>query len=712
MNRLFFSLCFVFFSLQLSAHSFLTQLQTLNSNWKNFMLQAPPYKAKSFVTDRAFIQAHLFAVESMLRDADVSALSPELKRARMQHLDVLHAYVLKGEFPQNKWRAGRVPVFIDDAGVHCAVGFLIQQSGNAALAKRIAANNNYIRVYDIADPEMLVWQKKSGFTVHELALIQPTYDFEKRQRESVTAEVNPVCGIAYFPPIEEYDGQGRIISQKNVPRYLGECKDGVLHGRWIQYACAYSTKGFVVEGQFIEGKKSGIWKHYVQRGCVIDYNPEIIEHWSNGERHGSYTQYDETGSVIEQGTYSHGKKIGVWTTWSRRILVATVKYQDGKKNGDSIAYYNSNFYGDSLHPLPISIDTYQNDVLLHKRYFSVNQKLAWEKKRVGDSLFWSSIYYGEGKIWQQGYEVLRYKQEIIYQMIHDDFDEPGTVQNGVRTVETFEKTGKWIMYAPVQHYLVSYASGDSCHFYMENDRVKWRTYFNKNLDLGTYKDSVVYETPVPFGRDVYNELKIKTETWSFNPNKTTVNCVIRDKDGYGISSSTYDKTRLVAFALFHHQSNYQRRLWQRNYTNGSDTTWTFKYSEYNTKGILILDGVLAADTITREGFWIFRDSTGQKKHAGNYHINKKVGFWEETTDSSRLYGKYVNDVRQGEWIETSATMRSTGEFVSGKREGIWKEYALNNPAQYWIGKYHLGKRVGKWKLIGLNEKVLDRINYD
>lgn len=675
------------------------------------MLLAPKQDAKSFKTDRTFIQAHLFAVESILRDADVSALSPELKRARAKHLNVLHEYILRGEFPQNKWRQGRIPVFIDDAGVHCAVGFLIQQSGHDQLAQHIANHNNYIRVYDIADPEMLVWQKKSGFTVHELALIQPTYDYEKHRREQVTVEVNPVCGIAYFPPIEEYDAQGRIISQKNVPRYLGECKDGVLHGRWIQYACAYNPKGFVVEGQFIEGKKSGMWKHYTQRGCVIDFNPEIIEHWSNGELHGLYTQYDETGRVIVEGTYNYGKKIGVWKTWSGRILVSTVQYQDGKKNGDSIAYYNSNFYGDSLHPLPISIDTYQNDVLIHKRYFNERQKLVWEKKRINDSLFYSALYIGEGKVWQHGYESFFIKQEPVYEPI-DDYGEPGFAKSGTRAVAVFEKTGKWTMYAPLQHYLVSYMKGDSCIFYMKNDRIKSRTYFNKNADEGTYKDSIVYETPLSFGRNDYAQEKTKTETWSFRPNSQSVTCLIRDQNGYAISSSSYDKNKLASHAIYQHQSNYMSRSWQRHSTNEKDTTWSFKYSEYGAKNMLLIDGILAADTQTRQGYWTFRDSTGKKLYAGNYQLNKKQGYWEETTDSSSLYGKYVKDVRVGEWVETSATMRSTGEFDAGMREGVWKIYALNNPAQYWTGKYHLGKRVGKWKLVGLNEKVLDRINYD
>ncbi|MGL4599445.1 MAG: hypothetical protein ACRCYO_18120, partial [Bacteroidia bacterium] len=150
-----FTFLLVLFALHVSAHSFLDQLQSLNSNWKNFMLLAPKQEAKSFSTDRAFIQAHLFAVEKTLRDADVSALSHMQQRARTQHLNVLHAYIMRGEFPQNKYCAGRVSVFVDDAGVHCAVGFLMQQSGNEQLVQRISKHDNYIRVYDMADLEML-----------------------------------------------------------------------------------------------------------------------------------------------------------------------------------------------------------------------------------------------------------------------------------------------------------------------------------------------------------------------------------------------------------------------------------------------------------------------------------------------------------------------------------------------------------------------------
>lgn len=123
------------------------------------------------------IRAHLRLVHRLLATRDVSALSPTQRAHRAAALAHLVAYTERGEFPRRTGDAfpGRRPRFIDDRGVHCAVGQLIADSGDEPLAREIADRFEYAYVPAITVPALAVWAESHGFTVHELAMIQPQY---------------------------------------------------------------------------------------------------------------------------------------------------------------------------------------------------------------------------------------------------------------------------------------------------------------------------------------------------------------------------------------------------------------------------------------------------------------------------------------------------------------------------------------------------------
>lgn len=126
--------------------------------------------------DALRIQQHLASVEQRLRSAPVAALTAEARAKRARLLDELHDYWRAGVFPRNSGHVGeRRPYFIDDEGRPCAVGALIQRSGYEALAARIDRQFHTDYVPDMSDKELLAWAKSSGFSVEELALIQPSY---------------------------------------------------------------------------------------------------------------------------------------------------------------------------------------------------------------------------------------------------------------------------------------------------------------------------------------------------------------------------------------------------------------------------------------------------------------------------------------------------------------------------------------------------------
>lgn len=122
------------------------------------------------------IATHLAYVEQILRARPVDHLSDEQARHRSAALDHLHTYWKEGEFPRNTTRAGqRTPVFIDRDGRICAVGYLIQQTAGRGTAEAINERFQFARILEIDAPVVSQWAEHYGFTLRELAMIQPAY---------------------------------------------------------------------------------------------------------------------------------------------------------------------------------------------------------------------------------------------------------------------------------------------------------------------------------------------------------------------------------------------------------------------------------------------------------------------------------------------------------------------------------------------------------
>ena len=143
------------------------------------------------------LRVHLEYVEAMLR-ARVSAAATDVA-SRMRSLEQLRAYIERGEFPRNHTVQGRRPHFIDEDGRICAVGYLIEQTGGRAAAEQINAKHEWDFIRDIGGIE--AWAEKLGLTVADLAMIQPSYEWE---RPAPSPRPPP-------PPPDERAVQRRII---------------------------------------------------------------------------------------------------------------------------------------------------------------------------------------------------------------------------------------------------------------------------------------------------------------------------------------------------------------------------------------------------------------------------------------------------------------------------------------------------------------------
>lgn len=161
-----------------SGNNLLDKLMAVNAQWKNQPEHLAVLKKADVTTPQNFngwIATHLMLVEETLRARNMEHLNPAQKANRNHLLNELHGYWQAAVFPVNDYLSYKNPVFIDRKGTHCAVGYLMQQSGHDALARAIDANEKFAYVHEIKTPGVKQWADEFGFTVDELAWIQPGY---------------------------------------------------------------------------------------------------------------------------------------------------------------------------------------------------------------------------------------------------------------------------------------------------------------------------------------------------------------------------------------------------------------------------------------------------------------------------------------------------------------------------------------------------------
>jgi len=156
----------------------LKNLASVNAEWLKQSERDAILQSVSFQQPQSFnewIAAHLMLVEQTLKARDVSKLSAAQKENRFKLLNELNGYWKAGVFPVNNYVAFTTPVFIDRKKTHCAVGYLMQQSGAEALAQKINTEQKFAYVHEIKVEGVKAWADANGFTLDELAWIQPGY---------------------------------------------------------------------------------------------------------------------------------------------------------------------------------------------------------------------------------------------------------------------------------------------------------------------------------------------------------------------------------------------------------------------------------------------------------------------------------------------------------------------------------------------------------
>ncbi|MFT5860346.1 MAG: hypothetical protein ACI865_002456 [Flavobacteriaceae bacterium] len=130
------------------------------------------------------IQIHLAYVEYILRKKGTANLTETQKTNRANALNLLHDYWVAGKFPSNlDYPDERKPCFRDRNGNICAVGHLVDKTGNSSLVDDIEREQNYDYIFDIESLELAEWIAESGLSNEECAMIQPTYGYQPSQTD-------------------------------------------------------------------------------------------------------------------------------------------------------------------------------------------------------------------------------------------------------------------------------------------------------------------------------------------------------------------------------------------------------------------------------------------------------------------------------------------------------------------------------------------------
>lgn len=209
-------------------------LISLNKYWSGKKFNFPHKVEKTELNQDAYlITLHLKMLIEQLKESDLSQFSNTQIAKRNNLLNKLSAYAERGIFPKNTKHSIRTPYFIDDFGTPCAVGFLIQESGNTALANEIAATFNYSYIEEMPQEPIRKWAFKHGFRVKELQWIQPGYapycppgTYKNPVCHNGMGCINPdYAADSLIPPyqtvVEYNDGSGWVVDSSQALFFMG-----------------------------------------------------------------------------------------------------------------------------------------------------------------------------------------------------------------------------------------------------------------------------------------------------------------------------------------------------------------------------------------------------------------------------------------------------------------------------------------------------------
>ena len=313
---LLLSCIFIYFSCTASN---LNSFIKINSEWENNIdgqKFSETFIAKQTMSSNDWIVAHLMLVERTLRQRPVDHLNSSQQLNRIKLLNTLNEYWHTKKFPINTYLPITSPVFIDSTGTHCAVGFLMQQSGAELLARKIDAGNKFVYVKDIKTNGVAVWAYENGFSIEELAWIQPGYP--------PTLPINDMAGglngsvkvLAIDPATQLYYAGGNFTASTKgaVCNGIAVYLSGIAGWDWIGLgngvngtvnALMFFNDKLYVGGEFTMAGTA-------QAGNIAIYDP-LTQQWQSM---GNLDSTVNSLTVYNNEIYAGGRFSGMVSKWT------------------------------------------------------------------------------------------------------------------------------------------------------------------------------------------------------------------------------------------------------------------------------------------------------------------------------------------------------------------------------------------------------------
>lgn len=243
------------------------------------------------------MRTHLTYVHDLL--AARAPAAPELASRRAELLGYLGDYIAQGITPVNTYVPRRSPVFIDDDGAICAVGYLIERSVGRGLPEMIAREHRTWFLEDIAaaDPAVRAWIAGSGMTLTELASIQPAYS------EPAVDTWLTWGGAMGIPADGAYEGHAGS----------GTFRRGRMEGAWKVTTTDEATGKRAVVGSGTLSRGAGTWTSVYPDGAR-----RAVGRYAGNRAHGAWTLFHPSGNVAAEGTFDRGVRAGTWRFYDDR----------------------------------------------------------------------------------------------------------------------------------------------------------------------------------------------------------------------------------------------------------------------------------------------------------------------------------------------------------------------------------------------------------
>lgn len=169
---------------------------------------------------------HAVAPERL--DPDLAPWREALAAARGRQLERLARYAAAQRFPRNHVALGQVPVFVDPDGAHCAVAFLMRESGHGELVARIAREDVYVRIDEVSEGPLNDWILRSGLLREEAALIQPAYSWGTAEGDRRSFEIGRL--VEHFARV---DTLLRRTTEDSLTLALERLKPAIAEGATV-----------------------------------------------------------------------------------------------------------------------------------------------------------------------------------------------------------------------------------------------------------------------------------------------------------------------------------------------------------------------------------------------------------------------------------------------------------------------------------------------